>query len=96
MSQKKLRVLLWLCTLLLLAGGALLLRGGSSPAEERLVPQVTPTATPAVRELRFATDTLPGPAELAAYPELERLDITDCEQVDPALYEAISRAVPAN
>ena len=24
------------------------------------------------------------------------MDITDCEQVDPALYEAISRAVPAN
>lgn len=102
------RILLWVLALLLSVGAALILTGGRLPqALERRLSQTVqaaepaPTASPApsaapVYELSFTTDTLPEPAALAAYPELQKLDVTACEQVTPAWYEAIRQAVPAD
>lgn len=56
---------------------------------------ISPFKSEPVLELIYTTETLPEPEALAAYPELETLDITACEQVDAARFEAICQAVPA-
>ncbi|MBR0357377.1 MAG: PIG-L family deacetylase [Clostridia bacterium] len=92
------RLLLWALALLLAAGAALLLVRNHPRMAQRLpfAPTPTPTATPAVYELTFTTDTLPESSALSAYPVLRSLDLTDCEQVDAARFEAIRQAVPAD
>ena len=90
------RILLIVLALLLLAGAALLLVPDRPRFVQALFPTPTPTATPAVYELSFTTDDLPEPAELTRYAVLKTLDISACEQVDAARYEAIRQAVPAD
>ena len=105
-----LRIFLGAVALLLCLGAILLSVGCASPSVDAPAP-TAPVASPSpvvlvaatqappqesVHELSFTTETLPGPEALANYTELKTLDLTACEQVDAALYEAIRRAVPAN
>ncbi len=99
MKRRWQRILLWALALLLLALAALLLLNGRAQPVQEAEP--SPTASPAptdapVYELSFTTETLPETADLAAYPELQTLDLTACEQVDAARYEAIRQTVPAS
>ena len=96
------RLLLWVLALLFVAGAGLLLVR-SYPGMAKWVPlgpsptpTATPTPTPAIHALTFTTETLPETAELAAYEALKTLDVTACEQVDAARFEAIRQAVPAD
>ena len=91
------RILLWLLALLLSLGAALMLVNERRPqaAEPAPTASAAPTAAP-IYELSFTTETLPEPAALAAYPELQKLDVTACEQVTPTWYKAIRQAVPAD
>ena len=91
--------------LVLLLASAVLGSVSCHPREAALI-AVSPTAVsasadplaptdPTILALSFTTETLPETADLGAYPMLQTLDLTVCEQVDAARYEAIRKVVPA-
>ena len=84
-----------LALILLLSVGAAFLLAGCRPQAAEPSPSPAPTDPP-VYELSFTTETLPEPSALKAYPALQRLDITACQQVTASWYEAIRQVVPAD
>ena len=90
-KRKWQRILLWVLALLFSVSAALLAVHGRQPSGAWPI-----NNEGSVLELSFTDKTLPEPEALGAYTALKTLDITACEQVDAAKYEAIRRQVPAD